>query len=132
MNRFLDNALCQFLRIADRRGGENELRLCSIKICHAFQPADDVGDMRTEHTAIGVSLVNNDEAQIREKLQPVGVMWQDAGMEHVGIAQHDACVLADSGPGRLGGIAIVNRNTGWSWYLESRDERLEVGKLILG
>ena len=85
LNRSLDQSLTKFPRVADCSGGENELRLCTIKPGDAFQPAYHVGNMRAEDTAVGVHFVDDDEAQALEEIRPVGVMRQNAGVKHVGI-----------------------------------------------
>ncbi len=108
-NRGLDQALGQFLRVADGGGGEDELRPGSIELCHPLQPADHVGEMRTEYTPVGVHLINDYESQVAEKVRPIGVVGQDAGMQHVGVGEDDIAVLADGGTMRLGGVAIVDR-----------------------
>ena len=59
--------------------------------------------MRAEDSAIGVGFVNDDEFQVAEKVTPVGVMRQNARVEHVGIAQDDAGVFANGGAVRIGG-----------------------------
>ena len=83
--------------------------LDTIEICHAFQSADHVGHMRAEHATIGVGFINDDEAQIGQEIQPVRVMRQDPGVKHIGVAQHDARILADGGAGRLRSITVVDR-----------------------
>ena len=80
----------------------------SVKGGYAFQPADHVGDVRAEHAAVGVQFVNHDEFQITEEFVPVGVMRQDARVEHVGIGEEDAGGLADLRAAGGGRIAVVN------------------------
>ena len=64
--------------------------------------------MRAEDAAIGVSFINDDEAQIGEEIAPVGVMRQNPRVKHVGVAQHDARVLADGRAVFLRGVTIVD------------------------
>ena len=91
----LDQFFGQFLRVADGGGGEDELRICAVKGRHAFQAPDDIGHVRAEDPAIGVQFVDDHEFQVAEEVGPVGVMGQDTGVQHVGIGQQDAGVLAD-------------------------------------
>ena len=65
--------------------------------------------MRTEYTPVGVHLINDYESQVAEKVCPIGVMGQDAGMQHVRVGKDDIAILADGGTMRLGGVAIVDR-----------------------
>ena len=109
MDGLFDESFCELLWIPDRGRGQDELRRCAVKICHAFDAPDHVGDVRAEDSSIGMSLINDDELQVREELQPVGVMRQDARVQHIGVGQHDARVLADGGAILLRSIAIVDR-----------------------
>ena len=80
----------------------------TVKGGYAFQPADHVGDMRTENAAVGVQFVNDDEFQVAKEFVPVGVMRQDARVEHVGIGEQEVGGLPDFGAGGGGGVAVVN------------------------
>ncbi len=54
-----------------------------------------------------MQFVNNDPAQVFKEIRPAGMVRQDAGVEHVGVADQEPDVLADSpAPGRVR-IAIV-------------------------
>ena len=77
-------------RIADRRGGEQEDRGRSVARADATKSADDVRDMRAEDAAVGVALVDHDEAQSAQERRPVRVPWQDAAVHHVRIGEHEA------------------------------------------
>ena len=104
----LDQAARQLLRIADGGRGENELRLRTVEIRHAPEAANDIGNMRAEHAAITVHLVDDDEAQAAEELSPVGMVRQDAGVEHIGVGKDDAGLLADQGALALRCVAVIN------------------------
>jgi hypothetical protein len=103
-----DQSFGQFLWIADGGGGQDELRIRSVEFCHALQPPDYIGEMRTEHAAVGVHLINYNESQIAEKVRPVGVMRQNSGMEHVGVGENDIGVFTDNRTMGLGRIAVVD------------------------
>ena len=51
----------QFFGVANCRGRENELWAGPIKSRHAFQPPNDVGNMRAKDAAVGVQLINDDK-----------------------------------------------------------------------
>ena len=63
----------------------------------AFQPPDHVADVAAEHAAVAVHLVDHDVFEAREEGDPLGVVRQDAGVEHVGIADDDASRSARDG-----------------------------------
>ena len=47
------------------------------------QAANDVGDVAAEQAAVGVQLVDDDELQVLEELEPLGVMRKDRRVQHV-------------------------------------------------
>ncbi len=63
--------------------------------------------MAAKDAAVGVHLVQDDVAQPLEKGRPAGVVGQDAGVQHVGVADQDLGRLADAGPLILGRVAVV-------------------------
>ena len=68
--------------------------------------------MRAEHAPVGMHFINDDEMQVAEEFLPVGVMGQDAGVQHVGIGQDYAGALADGLAVTLGSITVVDRGRG--------------------
>ena len=108
-HRCLDQPPGQFRRVADGGRGQDELRLRAIKSGNALQAPDDIGDMRAKDAAIGVQFVDDHKTQVAQKLSPQGVMRQDAGMEHVGVAQDDLGFFAHRLAFGLGRIAVINR-----------------------
>jgi regulator of RNase E activity RraA len=64
--------------------------------------------MRAEHAAIGVHLVDDDVAQVLEQRGPLGVVRQDALVEHVGVGHHHVAAGADGLP-RIAGRAFTLR-----------------------
>ena len=63
--------------------------------------------MAAVDAAIIMQLVDDDVAQVLEALRPLGVMRQDAAVQHVGIGQHDVGALADRLAGILRRVAVV-------------------------
>ena len=53
------------------------------------QPAQHVGDVTAEHAAVGVQLVDDDELELLEQLEPLGVVGQDRRVEHVRVGHDD-------------------------------------------
>ena len=70
----------------------------------ALQPPEDVREMAAEHAAIGVQLVDDDEAQVLEQLRPARMVRQDSRVQHVGIAEHDVRLAANRAP-RIRGVS---------------------------
>ena len=97
----------QLLRIGDGRRAANELRRRSVKFANAFQAPQQIRQMAAVHAAIGVQLIDHDIAQILESLGPLGVVRQNARVQHVGIGQHHVGPLPDRPAGVLRSVAVV-------------------------
>ncbi len=52
-----------------------------------------VGDVRAEHAAVCVHLVDDHVFQVLEELRPLGVVGEDALVQHVGIGDDDIPVV---------------------------------------
>ncbi len=101
--------LGQLERVGDRRGGEQEARLGAVRGGDAAQAAQHVGDVRAEHPAVDVRLVDHDHGEVGEQLGPRGVVGQDAEVEHVGVGEHHVRAAADLGTRLARGVAVVDR-----------------------
>ncbi len=86
--------------------------------------------MAAEDTAVGVDLVEHDVAQVREEGRPAGVVGQDAGVQHVGIGNHQASLTPDGWPRAPGRIAVVGRRVQFRRQGLIPDRQLS--QLILG
>jgi len=75
----------------------------------AAQAAQHAGHLRAEDAAVGVRLVDDDITEVAEEFGPQRVVGQDARVEHVGIGQQDARLLAEPGAAALGRVAVVGR-----------------------
>ena len=111
--------------IRDRRGSEQELRLGAVDARQAAQPSQHVRDMRAEHAAIHVRLVDDDVAQVVQHVRPEVVPRQDADVEHVGVREHDVRPLPDLPAPLLRRVAVVDRGA------DARHELAERARLIL-
>ena len=76
-------------RVGDRRGGQQEARLGAVGGGDPAQAAQHVGDVRAEHAAVDVRLVDHDDGEVGEQVGPGAVVGQDADVQHVGVGQHD-------------------------------------------
>ena len=54
-----------------------------------------VGDMAAEDPAVRVQLIDDDDADLLEQLEPLGVMGQDRVVEHVRVGHDDLAGCAD-------------------------------------
>ena len=91
-HRTAEQPLGQLARIADRRRARDEHRVRLVERADPPQPPDEVRDVRSEHAAVGVQLVDHDELQRLEELRPLGVMRQDRLVQHVGVRHDDVAV----------------------------------------
>ena len=104
--------------------------MAAVELAQAHQPSQDVGQVGAEHAAIGVNLVNDDVAQVLEQLDPLGVMGQDAGVEHVRVGHHDVPCLPHRPPGRAGGVPVVG--VGLDIHTHLLDELVQLAHLVGG
>ena len=51
------------------------------------KPPEDVADMRAEHAAVHVGLVDDDHAQVVEHVAPAVVVGQDPDVQHVRVRE---------------------------------------------
>ena len=59
--------------------------MAAVKRAQPHQAAQDIGQMTSEDAAVGVQFVDDDVLQVFKELDPLGVVRQDVGVEHVGI-----------------------------------------------
>ncbi len=71
------------------------MRIASVEICDALQAPQNIAQMTAKNAAIGVQLIDHHVAQIFEQALPLGVVRQDAGVQHVRIGEHDVAFFAD-------------------------------------
>ena len=84
-----------FLRVADGRRAQDELRRDIVERADSLEAAQDIGHVRSEHAAVRVDLVNDDVAQVLEELRPLRMVRQDGVMQHVRVRDDDVAVNAD-------------------------------------
>ena len=83
LDRCLEHPLGQLARVGDRGAGTDEDRIRAVVGADPPQPADDVGDVAAEDAAVRVQLVDDDELQVLEELEPLRVVRKDRRVEHV-------------------------------------------------
>jgi len=67
----------------------------AVETADPIQPSQDIGHMRTEDTSIGVKFINHHKLQILKEGNPFRMMREDAGVEHVGVGDHNIPLRAD-------------------------------------
>ena len=126
----LDHLLGHLDRVGDRGRAEDELRRGAVEAGDPLQAAEDVGQVAAEDAAVVVELVDDDVFQVLEELDPLGVVGQDPGVEHVGIGQDDVAAGADGLAGVLGRVAVVGEDADLA--REELDRLVELGPLVVG
>ena len=69
------------------------------------EPPDDVRDVAAEHAAVRVELVDDDDPELLEQLEPLGVVGEDRRVEHVRVRDDDLAGAADRRPDRAPGVS---------------------------
>ena len=85
----------QLRRIGDRRRAADDDRVAAVVAAQPEQPPDDVRDVAPEHAAVGVELVDDDDPELLEQLEPLRVVRQDRRVQHVRVADDDLAGLPD-------------------------------------
>ncbi len=100
-----------------------------VKGSDAIQTTENIGNMRTEHAAVRMRLINDNIFQIGKKISPIGMMRQNPRMEHIGVGKEDAGVLTDGSA--VGGscVAIVD---GGIHLGKGSLQGNQAGELVLG
>ena len=83
VDRRLQQPLGQLAGVGDGGAGADEDRVGAVVAADPPKAANDVGDVAAEQPAIGVQLVDDDELQVLEQLEPLGVVRKDRRVEHV-------------------------------------------------
>jgi hypothetical protein len=59
------------------------------------QAPQHVGDVAAEQAPVGVQFVYDDDLELLEELEPLGVVRQDRGVEHVRVRDDDLSGASD-------------------------------------
>ncbi len=98
---------CELARVADRRRAADDGGPAAVVGTDPQEPPQDVGDVPAEDAAIGVQLVDDDELELLEQLEPLRVVRQDRRVEHVRVRDHHLARGADRRADRSGRVAVV-------------------------
>ena len=101
----------QLAGVRDRRRGRDDLGTAPVVGRDALEAAEHLRHVASEDAAVGVELVDDDEAQRAEQRLPGAVARQDAGVEHVGRRdQHGGGSLAQAPALGARRVAVVDRH----------------------
>ncbi len=98
---------CQLGRIGNRRRAADDDRRAAVVGTQTKQAPDHVGDVAPEDAAVCVELVDDDDPELLEQLEPLGVVRQDRRIQHVRVADDDLPGLAHRRPNGGGRVAVV-------------------------
>ena len=115
--------LGQLDRVGDRRAGHEEARVGR----HPPQPPQDVADVRPEHPAVDVRLVDDHDVEAVQELRPRAVVGEDPDVQHVRVRQDDVRPLADRRALLARRVAVVDRRAD----LLVQAERVQRARLVL-
>ena len=87
--------------------------------------------MAAKDAPIRMQFVDDDITQVLEQLRPPRVVRQDAGVQHVGIGQHQMCPPSHRAPRVLRGVAVVGVGANRHMLFELGGEPEQLGQLIL-
>jgi hypothetical protein len=93
------------IRYRGGRGGEDRLR--AVVVADALEAPHHVRHVAPEDPAVGVYLVDDDEAEAREERAPLRMVRKDPRMEHVGIREEHLRFVTQPSPERGRRVAVV-------------------------
>ncbi len=102
-----EQSLRQLEWVCDGRRRADKGRARTIKLANSFETPDDICDLASEQSAIGVQLVDDDEIQAREQASPPGVVRKQSCVKHVGVRHHDVAALANRCTAARRGVAVI-------------------------
>ena len=103
--------LGQLSRVGDRRGRADKLGRAAIETADSLQTPEEVGQVATEHAAVGVQLVDDHVLQVLEDPRPLRVVGEDPLVQHVGVRQDDVCARPNRRANILRRVPIIGMNT---------------------
>ena len=126
-----DQPLGQLGRVGDGGRAQDELGGRAVEGGDAPQPAQHVGDVAAEDAPVGVHLVQDHQAQPLEELGPLGVVGQDAGVQHVRVGDQHARRPPYPGPRRGGRVAVVGGGAKGRRRTKDRGRTSIIGQFLL-
>jgi len=115
-------------RVGDRRAGQQDPRLGPVGGGDPAQAAQDVGDVRAEHPAVHVRLVDDDDREVGEHVRPRLVVGEDPDVQHVGVGEDEVRAPADLRALRPRRVAVVDRRP----HPPAQAELGDRARLVLG
>ena len=109
-----------------RGRGEHERGVGAVGGADAPQPSQHVGDVRPEHTAVVVALVDHDVAQRAQERRPAVVAGQHRAVQHVGVGEDVLGVVARPVALLVAAVAVVGGDP------DVEPERADGGHLVVG
>ena len=115
--------------VADRGRAADDPRGRAVVGTDPQQATQDVGDVAAEDAPVGVRLVDDDETELLEELEPLRVVGQDGRAQHVRVGDHHLAGLADDGPDGRRRVTVVDGRG--EVHLRQRREVAELRQLVL-
>ena len=125
-----DQRFRQLLGIGDGGAAQDEPGMAAVEFAQAHKPAEHVSQVAAKDPAIGMDFIDDDVLQVFKQLDPLGVMGQNAAVEHIGIGDHHMARLPDGPPGRRRGVAVVGE--GFDIHAQQLNDLVELAHLIGG
>ena len=84
----------QLTGVADGGAAQHVAELAAVVAHESFEPAQHERHVTAEDAAVRMHLVDDHIAQVAQETRPLGVLRQDAGVQHVGIRQDEVRLAA--------------------------------------
>ena len=111
-------------------GTADEDGVLPVEAADPFETSEHIGHMAAENPAIDVKLVHDHVLQVGKELLPLGVVGQDACVEHVRVGDHHVALLADCLSGVVRRVAVIGE--GLDVRFQFADETMHFRHLVVG
>ena len=126
----LEDPAGQLVRVADRGRAADEYRRGAVEPRDPLQAPDDAGHVGAENAPVGVHLVDDDVLQMRQRLDPLGVIGKDSRVQHVGIRDDDPSLVSGRDADRARRVPVVREDPDRD--IPAEYDLVQLGLLVLG
>ena len=116
--------------IGDRGRAADEDGVPAVEAADPDEAPEHVRQVGAEDAPVDVELVDDHVLEVLEELQPLRVVGEDPGVEHVGVRDDDVALPADRLAGVVGGVPVVG--VGLDVRLHLADQAVDLVHLVLG
>ena len=102
--------------------------MTAVEGAQPHETTQHVGQIGAENAPVGVNLVNDDIAQVFKQLYPLGVVGENAAVQHVRVGNHNVSCLPDGFPGCTWRVPVIG--VGFDVHIHFFNQLVQLTDLI--